>query len=231
LLTHAMECGLVRKCLHALSLVRTLIDVDSAATSDRVRSSAQSEEGLWRRSLDGDGAAFGRLFDLHRDRVFRHACRLAESRHDAEDLVASTFLEFWRRRDRVRVVDGSVLPWLLVTATNLSRNAARGTRRYRQLIEQLARADEHRHLADAAPENDAHGIGATLHDALRSLGKTDAQLFALVALEGYSVGDAAGLLKLTTPAAQTRLHRTRVKLRTQLGDHGNDDYSPDGGAR
>jgi RNA polymerase sigma factor (sigma-70 family) len=171
------------------------------------------------------------LFDLHRDRVFRHACRLAESRQDAEDLVASTFLEFWRRRDRVRVVDGSVLPWLLVTATNLSRNAARGTRRYRQLIERLARADNHHDVADVAAENHVLGVGATVQAALRSLGKTDAQLFALVALEGYSVGDAAGLLNLSVPAAQTRMHRTRVKLRTQLGEQQDEDYSPDGGAR
>lgn len=217
--------------LHALSLIRTLMDVEPAATSEHVRSSARSEESLWRRSLEGDGAAFGRLFDLHRDRLFGHACRLVESRQDAEDLVASTFLEFWRCRDRVRVVDGSVLPWLLVTATNLTRNALRGTRRYRQLIERLSRADDHPDGADLAAENHVLGIDATLQAALRSLGKTDAQLFALVALEGYSVGDAAELLKLSLPAAQTRLHRTRVKLRTQLSDQHNEDYSPDGGAR
>ncbi len=221
----------VENVLHGLSPVWTLIDVEPAAISDRVRTSTQIEEGLWRRSLEGDGAAFGRLFDLHRDRVFRHACRLAESRQDAEDLVASTFLEFWRRRDRVRVVDGSVLPWLLLTATNLSRNAVRGTRRYRQLIERLSRADEHPGVAEIALENHAVGVGTLLQAALRSLGKTDAQLFALVALEGYSVGDAASLLNLSVPAAQTRLHRTRVKLRTQLSDQQNEDYSLGGGAR
>lgn len=75
------------------------------------------------------------------------------------------------------------------------------------------------------------GIDATLQAALRSLGKTDAQLFALVALEGYSVGDAAELLKLSVSAAQTRLHRTRAKLRTQLGDKRNADYPSDGGVR
>jgi RNA polymerase sigma factor (sigma-70 family) len=207
------------------------MDVEPAATSEPVRASVRSEEDLWRRSLEGDSAAFGRLFDLHRDRVFRHACRLAESRQDAEDLVASTFLEFWRCRDRVRVVDGSVLPWLLVTATNLSRNALRGTRRYRQLIERLSRAGDHPDVADLAAETHLLGIDATLQAALRSLGKTDAQLFALVALEGYSVGDAAELLKLSVAAAQTRLHRTRVKLRTRLGDQHSEDYSPDGGAR
>jgi RNA polymerase sigma-70 factor, ECF subfamily len=101
-------------------------------------------------------------------------------------------LEFWRRRDRVRVVDD---------------------------------------VADVALEQHALGVGATLRAALRSLGKTDAQLFALVALGGYAVGDAAGLLKLSVPAAQTRLHRARVRLRTQLGEQQNEGYSPDGGAR
>jgi RNA polymerase sigma-70 factor (ECF subfamily) len=66
---------------------------------------------------------------------------------------------------------------------------------------------------------------------LRSLGKTDAQLFALVALEGYSIADAAGLLNLSAPAAQTRLHRIRIKLRAQLGDQRSEDQSADGGVR
>lgn len=65
---------------------------------------------LWRRCATGDGEAFGLLFDRHRERVFRHACRLAASRQDAEGLVATAFLELWRLRDRVRMADDSVLP-------------------------------------------------------------------------------------------------------------------------
>jgi RNA polymerase sigma factor (sigma-70 family) len=220
-----------RMLLHCLGPVRTLIGVEPAATSDPVRSSAETERGLWRRSLGGDGAAFGGLFDLHRDRVFRHACRLAGSRQDAEDLVACAFLELWRCRDRVRLVDGSVLPWLLMTATNLGRNAVRGRRRYQRLIERLPRADEHPDAAEVALQTHALGASATLQAGLRALGKIDAQLFALVALEGYSVSDAAGLLNLSVPAAQTRVHRTRVKLRMRLGDRQDANYQPGGGAR
>ena len=54
----------------------------------------------------GQGEAFGRIFDRHRDRVFRHGLRLVEGVSDADDLVAITFLEAWRRRDDLRVVDG-----------------------------------------------------------------------------------------------------------------------------
>ena len=37
--------------------------------------SESSEVGAWRRGLEGDAGAFGEIFDLHKDRVFRHAFR------------------------------------------------------------------------------------------------------------------------------------------------------------
>jgi RNA polymerase sigma-70 factor (ECF subfamily) len=192
----------------------------------------ESDEALWRRSLGGDGEAFGLLFDRHRDRVFTHACRLAQTRHDAEDVVASAFLELWRRRARVRLVDGSVLPWLLVTATNVGRNTARGTRRYRQFLERLPRPEDQPDAADVALDMHALGIDARLSVGLRALNQTDAQLFVLVALEGYPVAVAAEQLELSESAARSRLHRVRTRLREQLRDQRRDtDLDDQGGTR
>lgn len=53
---------------------------------------------LLKQASAGDGDAFARLFRRHRDRVFRHTLRLASTPSDAEDLVALTFAEVWRRR-------------------------------------------------------------------------------------------------------------------------------------
>jgi len=189
----------------------------------------ESDEALWRRGLDGDAEAFGALFDRHRDRVFRHACRIAQTRHDAEDVVASAFLELWRRRAEVRLVDQSVLPWLLVTATNLGRNTARGTRRYRQFLERLPRAPDQPDVAEVALGTHALGVDAKLRTGLRALNKTDAHLFVLVALEGYPVTDAAEQLELSVSAAKARLHRVRTRLREQLGDHPPEKRSDDQG--
>lgn len=177
------------------------------------------ESELWTRSLGGDSAAFGDLFDKHRDRVFRHAFRLVGNVHDAEDAAATVFLELWRRRTHVRVVDGSILPWLLVTTTNTCRNMQRAARRYRSFIDALPRdpdalgAEEEllrRHPFDSVDE--------LLIVALRTLTPTDMQLFALVNLEDYPISDAATVLKLSTTAAKTRLHRSRVRLRAALGE-------------
>src|SRR6476661_9649347 len=102
----------------------------------------KDEDGLWSRSLQGDGGAFGALYDRHRDRVFRHAYRLSGNHHDAEDIMAAAFLELWRRRAKVRIVDGSIVPWLLVTTTNMARNSGRAALRYRRLLDSLPRRQE-----------------------------------------------------------------------------------------
>ena len=56
------------------------------------------EAGAWGRAAAGDGDAFGRLFDAHHGRVYRHGLRLTGDVHDAEDVLAAAFLELWRRR-------------------------------------------------------------------------------------------------------------------------------------
>ncbi|HMH58661.1 MAG TPA: sigma factor, partial [Galbitalea sp.] len=78
------------------------------------------DEHDWADALRGNGEAFGRIFDRHRHRhrLFRHSYRLVAVTADADDIVSIAFLEAWRRADAVRFVDGSMLPWLLVTATN-----------------------------------------------------------------------------------------------------------------
>jgi RNA polymerase sigma-70 factor (ECF subfamily) len=180
---------------------------------------AVNASGLWSRCLDGEGAAFGVLFDLFRDRVFRHAYRLVENRHDAEDVTATAFLELWRRRADVRLVDGSVLPWLLVTTTNAARNVRRAGRRHRQLLDVLPRSENAPDAAAAfLEEHPLEGVDHRLARGLRSLSAADLRLVSLVVLEGYPVAGAAIALGLKPAAAKTRLHRARVRLRAAMGE-------------
>ncbi|MFD4991024.1 RNA polymerase sigma factor [Cellulosimicrobium cellulans] len=178
----------------------------------------ETDAALWAAALGGDGAAFGVLFDRHRDRVFRHAYRLVVDRPQAEDVLAAAFLELWRRRASVRLVDGSPLPWLLVTASNVARNVRRGTRRHRRLLDALPRAGDVPAAEESAFVDDpAEVVDPVLGAALRALPAADLRLLTLVALEGWSLSDAAELLGLTPSAAKSRLHRARVRLRAAVG--------------
>ena len=171
--------------------------------------------GLWSRSLAGEGAAFGALFDRHRDRVFRHAYRLSGDRHDAEDIMSTAFLELWRRRRNVRLVEGSILPWLLVTTTNAARNSGRASRRYRGLLSSLPRSEEaHDATAEASYAEEAVDRDVTL--ALGTLNATDLQLVSLVVFEEYTLAAAAAVLNLTPGAAKTRMHRARQRMKAAI---------------
>jgi RNA polymerase sigma factor (sigma-70 family) len=172
---------------------------------------------IWAAALCGDGAAFASLFDRHRRRVFQYAFHLVRSQPDAEDVVAVVFLELWRRREHVPVVEGSILPWLLVTTTNVCRNLRRGKERYRRLLERLPRTVEKAtDPADVALDEHCLGIDDNLVAALRELPSVDRQLIALVAIDGYSLRDAALAVGLSIPSAKSRLFRSRKRLRLSL---------------
>lgn len=170
--------------------------------------------GLWARSLEGEGDAFGLLFDRHRDRVFRHAYRLAGQRHDAEDIMSTAFLELWHGRLKVRLVDGSVLPWLLVTTTNVARNSKRAAFRYRKLLDSLPRVNG---ISNA---NDDFFLQSEMdRDAAKALGTlsaADLRLVSLVVFEEYTITAAAAVLNLTPAAAKSRMHRARQRMKTAI---------------
>lgn len=166
----------------------------------------------WTFVLHGDGEAFGRIFDRHRDRVYRHSLRLVPVAADAQDVVAVTFLEAWRRRHAVRVVDGSLLPWLLVTATNVSRNLTRTSRRHRALLERLP-------LERSTFEPECDAEESETQTALRRLSLADQRVLTLCVLEGLSEREAAEALGVPTGTVKSRLSRAKARLRGLVHDH------------
>jgi RNA polymerase sigma-70 factor (ECF subfamily) len=178
---------------------------------------SKDEAAAWAAALNNDGGAFAVIFDQHHSRVFHHALRMTANVHDAEDVTAAAFLELWRRRRSVRVVDDSVLPWLLVTTTNLSRNLARGLRRHRAFIASLPRAQDGRSAEELAVEHiEALQRAAQIREALATLTPTDSALIALTMFEDYSSAQVAVALGISEGAARTRLHRARARVTTAL---------------
>jgi len=159
----------------------------------------------WCRALGGDGAAFGEIFDRHRDRVTRHSRRLVTSSHDVDDVVAVTFLEAWRKREKVRLVEGSVLPWLLVTATHSAQNLSRGIRRHRALLQRLP-------VDPIQPDHAQNSEGGAASEALTALSLADRQVIVLCVLEGFSTNEAAAALGVPPGTVKSRLSRAKQRL-------------------
>jgi RNA polymerase sigma-70 factor (ECF subfamily) len=163
----------------------------------------------WADAIAGSGEAFGRIFDRHRDRVARHSVRLVPTRADADDVVAITFLEAWRKRTSVRFVDDSLLPWLLVAATHSAQNVSRGARRYRALLARLPA------VAPVPDHAESIGEGNAVR-ALRMLSLLDREVIVLCVLEGLSEREAASALGVAPGTVKSRLSRAKARLAGQL---------------
>lgn len=180
---------------------------------------------MWASVLSGDIRQYGTIWDRHRDRVHRHLIASGNTSSNSEDLTAATFLELWRRRGAVRFVDGSLLPWLIVTAQNVSRNAARARRRYDRFLAALpAPSVVPDHADQVAERTDERTVA--LRAAMSAARPTDAKLLAMTALEGFTIREAAAALGLTESAAKMRLVRVRTRLRSAVSPH----LIPEGGS-
>ena len=178
---------------------------------------ATDDRAVWQRVMQGESRAYGLIWDRHRhrDRVFRHLCGYGTSASDAEDLTAAVFLELWRRRESVRFVDDSLLPWLLVTAQNVHRNAERARRRHRRFLERLPRPDPQPDPADAVAERDSPRA-RHLREVLGASRQQDRHLAVLTALEGFTIREAAEAVGISESAAKMRLSRLRSRLSHSL---------------
>ncbi|WP_121415671.1 RNA polymerase sigma factor [Streptomyces sp. NBC_00271] len=176
----------------------------------------------------GESSAFAELFDSYARAVYNHAFRLTADWSTAEDVMAATFLEAWRLRDRVDPEGGSLRPWLLGIATNTARNQYRSNRRYRQAAQAAAAAELSvpDHAEDVAGRVDDRRRLATALTALATLRPAEREVIALCLGEGLDYEAAAEALGIPVGTVASRLSRARKKLRT-LTDPGPARQEPE----
>lgn len=169
------------------------------------------DEDVWAAALSGDGDAFGVLFDRHRARVYRHSRGLAPSWSDADDVVAVTFLEAWRKRNHITFVDGSMLPWLLRTATFTANNLRRSSRRYSAALRRLPAGPVQADHAELFDDGEAM-------TAMKELSPLDQEVLTLCVIEDVSTEDAARLMRVRVGTIKSRLSRAKERLRAAIDE-------------
>ncbi|MET8361864.1 sigma-70 family RNA polymerase sigma factor [Micromonospora sp. NPDC005171] len=174
------------------------------------------ESSLRARVRAGDPGAFAELFDAYARSVYNHAFRLTADWATAEDVMAATYLQAWRSRERVTEEGGSLRPWLFGIATNEARNHTRSNRRYRRVAAALLASDVTLpdHADDVAGRlDDSRRIAAAI-DALARLRRPEREVLTLCLWEGLDYESAAKALGVPVGTVRSRLSRARARLRT-----------------
>jgi RNA polymerase sigma factor (sigma-70 family) len=174
---------------------------------------------LWQLARDGDGSAFGQLFDRHATAVYNHLFRRTANWSEAEDLTSAVFLLAWRKRGKVVLDRESALPWLLGIANHTARNAARASRRYRAALARLNPDDQFLpDPADAvAAAVDSERRMAGLRTAVDRLPRHEREVIELCAWSGLDLRGAAVALGVPLGTVKSRMHRARRRLAASLG--------------
>jgi len=184
-----------------------------------------SDSELWAQVEAGSAEAFGKLFERHAKSVYNYCFRRTGDWTSAEDLVSVVFLEVWRKPERVVIRRGTLLPWLLGVATNLSRNHRRSLRRYEAALGRLP--DPNAGITPDFTEDllgrlEAQSRLRPILTELRKLPLREQEVLALCVWTGLSYEDASVALCVPIGTIRSRLARARKHLRALVSDPGRE---------
>jgi RNA polymerase sigma-70 factor (ECF subfamily) len=175
-----------------------------------------TERALVARLRRGDTAAFDRIFNELRARVFAFLARLSGRRDLAEELLQETFVRLATRAPGL-AEDTRLLPWLYTVARHLHIDHVRLAQLDAARLERLS-------LAPAAPpptpfeEAAASQIQARLEAALAALPGAQREALLLVSVERLEPAEAAAVLGVTPETLRQRLARARAMLKDALAE-------------
>ena len=171
------------------------------------------EAMLVQRAIGHDTEAFGRLYDMNVDRVYRHIYYRVGNEADAEDLTQQVFLKAWQAIDRYKRTVSPFIAWLMTISHNLVVDFYR-TKKDRAYIEAEVLADGSALSPEQATE--ASFEQQRLRRAILQLGGDEQQVVILRFIEGFEFSEIASLMKKKEGNVRVILHRALVKLRNIL---------------
>lgn len=169
---------------------------------------------------EGNKDAFRRLYDGHRERVFRLAFRYTRSAQDSEDVMQETFIKAFRGlRTFDFVKDSSFSSWISKICIHSAIEHLRKAKR-RMGENALSLSDMPREPRSAAPSPDravaAVRTVAWLQDAIRQLSPAQQIIFELRYHQHLDIKEIAAHLGRSESNIKTQLARSVAKLRKRL---------------
>ena len=176
-----------------------------------------SDAELLRQHAAGDPDAFGQLFHRHRDRLWAVAVRTLGDPEEAADALQDALIAAFRRAGSFRG-DSAVTTWLHRIVVNsaldrIRRRAARAATSCQDHDALDALATGGQPLNDPSASTDT---ALDVHAALTTLVHDQRVALVLVDMLGYSIAEAAKVLRVSEGTVKSRAARGRARLLPQL---------------
>lgn len=153
--------------------------------------------GLVQRAQQGDAEAFGELYDLYVDQVYRYIAYRVASAQLAEDLTSETFLRALRRICSFTWQGRDVGAWFVTIARNLIADHYKSGRYRLELpSDDVSMVSGAATVTTAGPEGEVLAAmqNKVLLEAVRQLGAEQQECIVLRFLQGLSVAETAQVM-------------------------------------
>ncbi len=167
---------------------------------------------LIRQCQAGNSDAFGQIYDLYADRIFRFIRLKIQEPRQAEDLLQDVFVKAWQGLPKLPLEKLNFQAWLYKVANNTINDHFRKT--YRTPIMTELTTDLPIAASDSPAKTTAAIVdAAVLKQALEGLPKTYQQVLELRFIQDFSVAETAGILGKTNLAVRLLQHRALKQLK------------------
>jgi RNA polymerase sigma-70 factor (ECF subfamily) len=180
---------------------------------NRSESRTSDEAMLVQRAVEHDAGAFGKLYDMHVDRIYKHIYYRVGNEADAEDLTQQVFLKAWQAIHRYKKTTSPFIAWLMTISHNQVIDFYR-TRKDKAYIEAEVLADGPASRPEQTTE--ASFEQQRLRRVILRLGGDEQQVVILRFIEGFEFAEIASVMKKKEGNVRVILHRALVKLRDIL---------------
>jgi RNA polymerase sigma-70 factor (ECF subfamily) len=210
--------------VHGTHVVRsTDSDAPEASTSDNEPTEEEPVDEthvetwrLVRRAQDGDGEAFGQLYDRYVDTVFRFVYFRVNDRALAEDFTSETFLRALRRIGTITYQGRDIGAWFITIARNIVLDHLKSARhRLEMTTADTVEGKEHAESTETAVLNVLQS--ERLMQAVAQLGDEQRECVMLRFVHGLSVSETAQVMGKNDGAIKALQHRAVRKLADLVG--------------
>ncbi len=172
---------------------------------------------LVRRACQGDGEAFGKLYDLHLDAVYRYVYYKISGVAEAEDLTAQIFVKAWEAIPRYQWREIPFSHWLMRLARNAVIDHYRTARHHDELGESLVSREPDPQVEYLRSESRQR-----LEAAVRRLPEDQHMVIVLRFIEEMDYAQVAEIMGKSQGALRVIQHRALAALRRILDQEGEE---------
>ena len=170
-------------------------------------------DSLVDRAVRGDTEAFGRLYDMYADNVYRHIYYRTTSVEDARDLTQDVFAKAWENLPRYRRTATPFLGWLFTISHNRVIDYYRTKKTHKYIDSDLAPG------SGGSPEESAEAslTQDRIRQAILQLSGDQQHAALLCLVEGLDHKEVAAVMGKSEGNVRVIVHRALKRMREILG--------------